>query len=316
MILMTFANGAIIKCPHCENNNVKPPHGDRLEWYCPKCMKMFNKPVEMLKVEDKSPIPKISPAELSIEQIERLDQLVMKNVVHQAAKNFLKDDPNAYRDVLGSSHTVQLADAKIVNELWTRSHKQKIDINKLVEDILWQHLFPNELRTQFFGNQRSRNWREAKQRRQPTINVCPHCGSQNFGRPLINRYQYICFDCEHFFRQPVKKEWQSEPTSQSNSSKSSNEPAEAIFDVQIKPEHEPKTKVKMRPSRPKQNSRYWRRKARKTVFRGMCPRCGTAAIRRPRPKKTTFINQIYRTKQSHCKFQPVKWAMHPKEVIA
>jgi hypothetical protein len=247
----------------------------------------------------KSLTPKISPYKLSIEQTERINQLVMKNVVQKAAKNFMKDDPYAYRssyrDVHGKSHTLRLTDPRLCNELWTRAHDQKIDIDKLIEDILWEHLFPNESRTQLFGNERSKTWREAKQRRQPTIDVCPHCGGQNFGRPLLHRGQYICFDCEHFFRHPAKKEWQSESTSQSNSSKSSNEPAEESFDAQIKPEHGLRKKIKIKKSRPKTDPWYWRRKARKTVFRGLCPRCGSGWIRRPMPKKTTFIDQTYRT---------------------
>ncbi len=50
-------------CPTCGSTQLNPPRGDRWEWYCPKCMKMFDKP----ETREKQPV-KSDRLEIEIEK--------------------------------------------------------------------------------------------------------------------------------------------------------------------------------------------------------------------------------------------------------
>lgn len=94
---------------------------------------------------------------------------------------------NLYRrEVLGRSHRVTLTNPKIVDELWHRSHSQKVDTKNIIEDILWQAFFPKEIHEI------------------PMIQVCPNCGSR-YIFALKGGAHWECHDCHTQFETPQWK---------------------------------------------------------------------------------------------------------------
>jgi len=91
---------------------------------------------------------------------------------------------NLYRrEVLGRSHRVTLTNPKIVDELWHRSHAQKVDPKNIIEDILWQAFFSGETREI------------------PMIQVCSNCGSR-YIFALEGGGRWKCYDCHTQFETP------------------------------------------------------------------------------------------------------------------
>jgi hypothetical protein len=178
---MAFANSAIIKCPHCENNNVKPPLGDRWEWYCPRCMKMFNKPLKKSLSGDKllsTPICKpIEPMKSKIfpKQVEKSHGGILRDIAQKLAqqqKHGLIDEQRARIELLAALNT-------------RRQHDPK-------------------------NKPRHRN---KKARELGSQGLCPQCGSGWIRRPmpkktnLINqlyRTHYHCRQCGAIFKRSVK----------------------------------------------------------------------------------------------------------------
>lgn len=56
-------------CPNCENPQITAPRGERVQWYCPSCLQMFDQPAECeVKKIRKPRKAKISPEQQKIQE--------------------------------------------------------------------------------------------------------------------------------------------------------------------------------------------------------------------------------------------------------